>query len=77
MHDIDRLHGRQEADAGAVVEEAQVPVIGDDQDGTVPGGLRGRGGAGADVVHCADVAAGEAEAGAGVVHCFVGWVGWR
>lgn len=77
MHDIQGFRRSQQTDAGAVPKEAQVAVVRDDQDGTVPCRLGCGGGAGPDVVHCADVAAGETEAGAGSVHGFVGRVeGW-
>ena len=76
MHDIQGFRGGQQTDAGPVAKEAQVAVIRDDQDGAVPRCLRCGGGAGPDVVHCADVAAGETETGAGSVHGFVGRVEW-
>lgn len=68
--------GCEQGDAGAIAEEAEVAVVGYDVNGGVPGDLGGGGGAGADVVHCADVATVEAEARAGVEHVGVGWVGW-
>lgn len=53
----------QQAYGGAVAEEAQVAVVGDDVDGAAsPGGLVGGRLAHADVVDGADVAAVEADA---------------
>ena len=69
------FRGREEGDAGAVAVEAEVAVVGHYVDRGVPGYLGWGGGAGADVVDCADVDAGEAEAGALVEHGFVRRVG--
>ena len=68
VDDVDGLGGGEEAEGGAVTEEAQVAVIRDDVDGGVPGDLGGRRGAGADVVDGANVAAVEADARAGAEH---------
>lgn len=71
------LRRGEEADGGAVAEEAQVAVVGDDVDGAAaPGGLGlgGRGLAHADVVDGADVAAVEADAGAVLEHVLPGGV---
>ena len=37
MHYIDGLGGRQQGDTGAVAEEPEVAVVGDDVDGRCPG----------------------------------------
>lgn len=66
--------GGEERGAAAVAEEAQVPVVGHDVDGSVPGDLAGCAAAGADVVDGADVAAVEADAGPELEHAFVGGV---
>jgi len=68
VDDVGGLGGGEEAKGGAVAEEAQVAVVGDDVDGGVPRDLGGRRGAGADVVDGADVAAVEADARAGAEH---------
>lgn len=62
VDDVGGLGGGQEADGGAVAEEAEVAVIGDDVHGGVPRYLRRRRGPGPYVVHRADVAAVEADA---------------
>lgn len=77
MHHVRWLCGGEEADAGAVAEEAEVAVVGYDVDwGGVGGGAGRGGGAGPVVVDGADVAAVEADAGAGAEHGFVGGVEW-
>lgn len=71
------LGGGEQADGGAVAEEAQVAVVGDDVDGgAAPGGLVGGCLARPDVVDGADVAAVEADAGPRPEHVPPGWV-WR
>lgn len=71
-HDVDGLGRREEADDGAVAEEAQVAVIGHDVHGAVPRHLRGRGLAGPDVVVGADVAAVKADARSAPEHLLPG-----
>ncbi|KAJ6442638.1 LOW QUALITY PROTEIN: hypothetical protein O9K51_03813 [Purpureocillium lavendulum] len=62
VDDVARRVRGEQADAGAVAEEAQVAVVGDDVDGrAAPGGLVGGHLALADVVDGADVAAVEAD----------------
>lgn len=73
-HDVDGFGGGEEGDAGAVAEEAEVAVVGDDVHGGVPGDGGGGGGAGPDVVDGADVDAAEAEAGAVLEHVDVSGV---
>lgn len=75
VDDVGGLGGGEERGAAAVAEEAEVAVVGYDQDGGVPGCLRRGGRARANVVHRADVAAVETEAGAGLEHLPVGGVG--
>ncbi len=68
VHDVERFGGGEKADDAAVAEESQVPVIGHDVHGRVPGYLSRAGCAGPDVVHRADVAAVEADAGPRAEH---------
>lgn len=72
VHHVGGLGHRQEGDAGAVAEEAEVAVVGHDVHGAVPGrGVRRRL-AGAHVVHRGDVAAAEADAGPEAEHALPG-----
>lgn len=72
VDDVGGLDGREQADGGAVAEEAQVPVVGDDVHGAGPGYLGDGGLARADVVVGADVAAVEADAGPEAEHLLPG-----
>lgn len=72
--DVRGFAGREQADAGAVAQEAEVAVVCHDVDGRVPGDGGGRGLAGACVVDGANVAAVEADAGAALEEGAVGWV---
>lgn len=65
---VDGFRGRQETDTGSIAEEAEVPVVSNYQYGTVPCDLRSRGGTRTDIVHRADVAAGEADSRTQVIH---------
>lgn len=74
VDDVDGFGGCEQRGAGAVAEEAQVAVVGDDVHGRVPGYLRGGRGSWSHVVHRADVAAVEAQARSRAEHSFVGRV---
>lgn len=69
------LRGEQ-ANTGPVAEEAQVPIVGDNVDRSVPGELTLRGSAGARVVDGADVASVEPYAWTRAKHVQVSWVLW-
>ncbi len=74
VHDLYRLDSCEKGNAGPIAKESQISVIGHYVHRSVPGDLRGRGSAGADVVHGADVASPEPDSGAELEHAFVGRV---
>lgn len=76
VHDVGGLQRRQQADGGAVAEEAQVPVVRDDVNRrAAPGGLVGGRLPRAHVVDGADVAPVEADPGPPAEHGPPGGVG--
>ena len=76
MDHVCGLGGSEERCAGAVTEEAEVAIVGDNVDWRVPSDLAGGSASRTNVVDGADVAAVEPEAMPVVEHVLVAWVLW-